>query len=326
MNNDQIMVSICCVTYNHEKYITETLEGFVSQKTNFPFEVLIHDDASTDKTADIIKEYEKRYPSIIKPIYQVENQYSKNVKIQKTYNYPRVKGKYIAFCEGDDYWCNPNKLQMMVNSLEKHADCSICHHAVNIIKENGEYTGDYFPRYKSIKDGVIPSKEYLSLILYTKTLYLLQFQLSGVMVRTEILNRFIKNRPEYTLKSDVGDITLFLYMGLVGNAFYISERMSSYRSGSIGSWNSRNCGTIDKKVRHLEIEINMLDSYDEYSNKIVHEAVVDGINCRKFAIYRARHDFKGMISLKKFFNLLTFKAKIKELLLCYFPFTRRILR
>lgn len=326
MDNNQIMVSVCCLTYNHEKYITETLEGFVSQKTNFTFEVLIHDDASTDKTADIIRAYEKKYPKLIKPIYQTENQYSKNIKVQKIYNYPRVKGKYIAYCEGDDYWSNPNKLQMMVDSLEEHDECSICHHAVNIINENGEYTGDFFPRYKNIKDGVISSKDYLSLILYTQTPYLLQFQLSGVLVRTDYVNRYLENVPEYAKVSDVGDIPLFLYMGLVGNAYYISECMSAYRSGSIGSWNSRNCNTIDNRVRHLEIEINMISLYDEYSNKIVHEAVVDGIACRKFAIYRARHDFKGMLRLKKFFSLLSFKAKIKEFILCYFPFTRKIVR
>lgn len=105
------LVSICCITYNHAPYIRQCLEGFLIQKTTFPFEILIHDDASTDGTADIIREYEARYPHLIKPIYQVENQYSKGTKISSTYNYPRAKGKYIALCEGDDYWTDPLKLQ-----------------------------------------------------------------------------------------------------------------------------------------------------------------------------------------------------------------------
>lgn len=101
------LVSICCLTFNHEPYIRECLDGFLMQKTNFPFEVLIHDDASTDHTADIIREYEVQYPNIIKPIYQNENQYSKGVRVTWTFQFPRAKGKYIAMCEGDDYWTAP---------------------------------------------------------------------------------------------------------------------------------------------------------------------------------------------------------------------------
>src|SRR5690625_3999133 len=102
--NKQI-VSISCITYNQSSYIRQCLDGFLMQKCNFKFEVLIHDDASTDNTADIIKEYQAKYPDIIKPIYQAENQYSKGVRgINIRFNFPRAQGKYIALCEGDDYW------------------------------------------------------------------------------------------------------------------------------------------------------------------------------------------------------------------------------
>ena len=117
-----ILVSICCQSYNQEPYIRQCLEGFIIQKTNFPFEVLIYDDASTDKTADIIREYEGKYPDIIKPIYQTENQYSKKISIFKKFQHPRAKGKYIAICEGDDYWIDSLKLQKQVDFLEKKPD------------------------------------------------------------------------------------------------------------------------------------------------------------------------------------------------------------
>ncbi|HHX61228.1 MAG TPA: glycosyltransferase [Epulopiscium sp.] len=107
MTDKTPLVSICCLAYNHEKFIRQALDGFIMQESNFPIEVLIHDDASTDDTANIIREYEKKYPEIIKPIYQTENQYSKGVGISVTYNFPRAKGKYIAMCEGDDYWTDP---------------------------------------------------------------------------------------------------------------------------------------------------------------------------------------------------------------------------
>jgi glycosyltransferase involved in cell wall biosynthesis len=125
MNNNPV-VSISCITYNHAPYISQCLDGFLMQKTDFPIEVLIHDDASTDGTADIIREYEKKYPEIIKPIYQTENQYSKGIRISMTYNYLRANGKYIAFCEGDDYWIDPYKLQKQVDFLEKNPEYGMC--------------------------------------------------------------------------------------------------------------------------------------------------------------------------------------------------------
>lgn len=117
-----ILVSVICTAYNHESYIRQCLDGFVMQKTNFSFEVLVHDDASTDRTADIIREYEAKYPDIIKPIYQNENQYSKGIAIYSKFIYPNVNGKYIAICEGDDYWIDPFKLQKQVDFLETNEE------------------------------------------------------------------------------------------------------------------------------------------------------------------------------------------------------------
>ena len=125
---ENIMVSISCLTYNHENYIADALESFLMQKTNFKFEVLVHDDASTDRTADIIREYQKEYPEIIKPICQKVNQYSQGIKVSNI-NYARAEGKYYAICEGDDYWIDPDKLQKQVDYMEGHPECSACVHA-----------------------------------------------------------------------------------------------------------------------------------------------------------------------------------------------------
>lgn len=123
-----LLVSIRCLAYNHEKYIRETLEGFVMQKTNFRFEAIVHDDASTDATAELIREYAEKYPDIIKPIYETENQYSKKDGSLFRISHEACKGKYIAFCEGDDYWTNPYKLQKQVDFLESHPDYVMCSH------------------------------------------------------------------------------------------------------------------------------------------------------------------------------------------------------
>jgi glycosyltransferase involved in cell wall biosynthesis len=122
------LVSICCTAYNHAKFISDCLDGFLLQKTNFNFEVLIHDDASTDGTQDIIKAYQAKYPNIIKPIFQTENQYSKGVKPFIKYLSPASQGKYIALCEGDDYWTDPLKLQKQVDYMESHSECVLTYH------------------------------------------------------------------------------------------------------------------------------------------------------------------------------------------------------
>ena len=136
MDENDIKVSVYCLAYNHEKFIRNTLDGFVSQKTNFKYEVIIHDDASTDNTTNIIREYEEKYPDIIKPIYQTENQYSKGIGIIPNYIVPRIRGKYVAACEGDDYWCDDYKLQKQFDYMEKHSECSMCVH--NTIKHDLE--------------------------------------------------------------------------------------------------------------------------------------------------------------------------------------------
>jgi len=118
-HSSDIMVSIVCDAYKHEKYIADALESFLMQKTNFPFEILVHDDASTDRTAEIIREYEKQYPDLIKPIYETENQYSKQDGSLARIQFGRVKGKYTAICEGDDYWTDPLKLQKQFDAMEK---------------------------------------------------------------------------------------------------------------------------------------------------------------------------------------------------------------
>ncbi len=128
-NQQKYLVTIRCITYNHEKYLADALEGFVMQKTNFPFVAIVHDDASTDGTAAILRQYAEKYPDIIHPIYETENQYSKHDgSIERIMDeaIAATGAKYIAICEGDDYWTDPLKLQKQVDFLESHPDYSVC--------------------------------------------------------------------------------------------------------------------------------------------------------------------------------------------------------
>lgn len=136
------LVSINCLAYNHEKYIEDTLVGFLIQKTLFPFEILIHDDASTDNTANIIRVYERKYPSIIKPIYQKENQWTIDSEGIRRAQYDRIKGKYLAWCEGDDYWTDSFKLQKQIGFLEANPEYALVATDVILVNSKGEVIPD----------------------------------------------------------------------------------------------------------------------------------------------------------------------------------------
>lgn len=129
------LVSIRCFVYNQVKYVRQCLDGFVMQKTNFPFEAIVHDDASTDGSAEVIKEYAQKYPHIIKPIFETENLYSKHDGSLEKVMDAQMRGKYIAVCEGDDYWIDPLKLQKQVDFLESHPEFVCSCHRYNIYNE-----------------------------------------------------------------------------------------------------------------------------------------------------------------------------------------------
>lgn len=254
-----LMVTIECVTYNHEKFIGEAIESFLMQKTNFPVEILIYDDASTDRTADIIRGYERKFPDIIKPIYQTVNQYSKGVYVEN-FNLDRVQGKYIATCEGDDYWTDPYKLQKQVDYMEKHPECSMCVHAA--------------ARVSSLKKKVIsnvrPIRE--SRVLSIEEI----IEGGGDFLAT---NSIIYSRekvlklPEFYYNAPVGDYPLVIHGALKGTVYYMDENMSAYRVGVEGSWTEKQSTSFERKKKNLEDIGKMLDEINEYTNFQYNDAI-----------------------------------------------------
>ena len=135
-NTDQL-VSISCLTYNHENFIRETIEGFLMQKTTFPVKIIIFEDCSTDNTANIIREYKAKFPHLFNVFLQSENTYGKTIrkKALEPYQQAHFKSKYIAFCEGDDYWTNPLKLQKQVDFLEKNKDYGLVYTEIDRVDD-----------------------------------------------------------------------------------------------------------------------------------------------------------------------------------------------
>ena len=221
------VVSIICTTYNHEPYIRECLDGFMMQQTDFPFEVLIHDDASIDKSADIIREYEAKYPDIIKPIYQTDNQYSKGVKIGLTYLYPRAKGKYIAECEGDDYWTDPLKLQKQVDFMERHPEYVMCSHSfINYYQIENRFDAFYNPPIPN--DFSYDINEYIKSQLWIT-------QPLSILYRSSNLD--IVRYSEYKNSKDV---TLCYFLLKHGPGYFMANDMGVYRRHSTGVWTGSN--------------------------------------------------------------------------------------
>lgn len=216
-------VSILCITYNQGRFIRDALDGFIMQKTNFPFEVLIHDDASTDGTADIIREYAKKYPDIIKPILQTENQWSKGKYVDKRFNWPRITGEYVAINEGDDYWTDPHKLQKQVDFLEAHPDYSVCFHPVRVVWDNGAHP-----------DSIFPSKKHR---FHKTTLELSDLLKHNFIQTNSVMYRWrrecIDLYPDGILP---GDWYVHLLHAQVGKIGFIPDVMSVYRRNDGGIW------------------------------------------------------------------------------------------
>ena len=138
-----VLASVCCITYNHQNFIGEAIEGFLIQETEFPFEVIVHDDASTDGTTEIILEYATKYPRLIRTIIQTDNQYSKGGLINLRFVFPRAAGKYIAICEGDDYWTDKSKLQKQIMFLENNPEYVITYTDCQAFDESGTIDHDF---------------------------------------------------------------------------------------------------------------------------------------------------------------------------------------
>ena len=269
ISND-ILVSVCCITYNQVFYIRQCLDGFLMQKTNFKFEVIIHDDCSTDGTTDVIREYVEKYPDLIKPIFQERNQYQNGCKrILATFVYPKAQGKYIALCEGDDYWTDPLKLQKQFDVLESHKECSICFCKINKILKDGTPTGETFPMSNRIKAGIVTIDDFFAEEFSNDNWC---FQTSSFFFRSELL---LKNDPErvtFFSHFHVGDLPTVLWSLLHGNGFYIDEVGSCYRVFS-GGFTTYRVLHEDWALKNIDKWLSAYSYLDSYTNKVYHKHI-----------------------------------------------------
>jgi glycosyltransferase involved in cell wall biosynthesis len=224
--SESAVCSVVCLTYNHEAYIASALEGFLMQQTSFPIEILVHDDASTDKTATIIRRYEAEYPGRFVCEYEAENAYSKQGHtVLNDFLTRRASGRYIALCEGDDYWTDAKKLEKQVSFMERNPDCAMSFHAARI---------DYADGSKPTREHRYPGRTFFSPaeVITGGGGF---FMSCTVIVRRDVFDDY----PSCLRLCPVGDIGLALNAVRKGKIGYLDELMAVYRCGVPGSFTQR---------------------------------------------------------------------------------------
>ena len=252
-------ISVLVMTYMHGKFLKQTLDGIMMQKTAYPFEVLIHDDASSDQTPQIIANYISKYPDVIKALIQPVNTYNlpPNPRFHRQKLFEQIKGKYIAICEGDDYWIDPNKLQLQYEFMEKNKDCNLCFHAVYYTK----------PGENTLGKIVSPIDEDISSNMKFTVVDVInrggEFVSSNSMFfRTDV---FVK-RPDWVDNAPVWDFPLTLYLASNSNIGYINKPMGVYRVNSgPNSW-SQSMQNRALRKKHFIGLFRMLNSFNQWSD------------------------------------------------------------
>lgn len=309
--SSEYKVSIICAVFNHEKYLRKAFDSFLSQKTDFKFEIVVTDDASTDSSAQIIREYTEKYPDIFKPIYFTENQYSRHVPIVPAYSIPAARGEYLAFCEGDDYWTDDDKLQIQVEWLDAHPDYSACvHNTMNLYCDTGKEK-PYNTRFNEDRD--------LSFADVVNGIGGV-FHTSATVGRAELY----KSLPEFAMISErngVGDLPRALWLTMNGKIRFINRFMSVYRINSTPSaWTSklRNNNFL---VERLTATVGMYKGAREFVTGADAELLAEAITNYEWELLQANGNYADMKSGK--YKSITRSKSLKQRLWLdfkqYFP-------
>ena len=281
MEHNTPLVSIVCDTYNHAPYVRRALDSFVYQITDFPFEIIVHDDASTDGTADIIRTYEAARPDLFRCVYRTENIYRKDPKILEHYVFPLARGKYIAICEGDDYWTSPHKLQKQISYMEAHPDCTLCVCAADLVDPDENWIGSVAPYAGDTdvetEDVIRGGGGFVATASIVAPTYLAQ------------------NRAPFCDMTDVDDAVLQIFFASQGTTHYFAEPMCAYRQAVPGSWTlTYNAAKRDVQVEHHRGLAKALRTFDESSGYRWHEAVDFNATYQEYEVLRMTNDLPAL--------------------------------
>lgn len=306
MESGACRLSVICCTYNQIDYIAKCLDSLISQKTSFPFQIIVHDDASTDGTASIVKDYAERYPGLIVPILQEQNKYSQGESVL-SYVDPYLKGDYIAICEGDDWWIDRNKLQSQFDYMESHPNCSLCVHDSYIYEDSlRAYVG------QSPASGVERDLPVESLI-----------ENGGWYIST---NSFFYRRKFHALPDlykgwGVGDYPTMVHLALSGSVHFLDKPMSAYRSNAAGSWTQAMQFNIQLRQETNRKIVEGLKRLDAETNCRYHDSVEVAVFKLEKQICELKHNPLMLFRHDRahLFKSLSTVDKFKSIMRCTMP-------
>lgn len=294
------LLSVCMVSYNQEQYIKEALDSVLMQKTNFKYEVIISDDCSKDNTLAILTEYKNKYPNIVKVVTGEKNLGYPNNQRRSLEN---AKGKYIALCDGDDFWTDTYKLQKQVDYLESHPECAICFHNVMHIYE-GTTEGRAllnpldFPSNLSAED-VITRKWFLP-------------------TNSEVFRREYLFFPEWYDSVLHIDYVLNLLISFKGVLYYMPDVMAVYRHTNISVNAQHSDGEWGYMLFHSKTMKTILEKTLDISEDKYHDLIKQKITFYETEIRRyEREQYFEKNIIAKYLRLKTYKRIIKKFLKKY---------
>lgn len=278
-NSLDIKVSVLCTVYNHEKYLRKCIESILHQKTSFNFEIIIHDDCSIDSSRQIIEEYYNKYPSIIVPIFEETNQYSKGKRILIDFMVPKIKGKYFALCEGDDYWIDECKLQKQYDFMEENQEYSLCIHNSIVV---------------DVKD-----KKIRKIITSRRDSDILCEQIilggGGFLATNSIFapSYYAKKLPNYFENTSL-DYIWQIYLSSQGKTRCFKEFMSAYRTSVPNSWSQRMKKNITMKINFLNQVCDKLKEINKYTKEKYSDSFEKAILLNKIKTYELQNNYKEL--------------------------------
>lgn len=295
------LVVIRCITYNHEAYLRDALEGFVMQKTDFPFVAVVHEDASKDGTPNVLREYSEKYPDIILPIFEMDNQYSQQNGVLSAIMNKACEAtgaKYIAVCEGDDYWTDPLKLQKQFDALEANPDCSIALNRVLRVNRERQSLHSTIPLENHFREGIITLQEMLKEQFYLGNW---TFQTSSYFYRAFLCKEVSLNKETIFKKFPYGDMPLLLTCLMAGNGYFLSETMGCYTVLSGGYNSTMKANRVQAGKNYLKVSEGLKD-FNKYTHYIYDKELSRAI---------IRFELLGEAYSNKKFNFGLFKPKYR---------------
>lgn len=293
-------ITVIVMTYNQKEYISKALDSILSQNIDIGYSILIHDDCSNDGTYEILLDYQTKYPNKIQIIHQETRKFlvdGFNMMIYK-YVVPHIETKYVAYCDGDDFWCDDFKLQKQYDFMEKHKDYSMCFHSAYQLKNDEDMSSKWFISKEKDIDMTDLINDKPGICVAT----------SSIFLRKEVFVDF----PDWRKAFPVEDVPMYIMAAIYGKIHCLSDVMCVYRQFASGSWTSQNKNNLDRKAKHLNGIKEAIIIFDEWSQRKYSDLVTLQINSCDFRIALLTKNYNVIFNktYKHLLKRMTFKERI----------------